>query len=137
MTNKAKEIVLKYMMENDRNVATRRIAALVSEEVINLITEDKIAVEMTAYPNITDIREFRSIANDCGLELTTNGCKCAEANGTLKNAVKMQLDITQQQVYARYDYTWEEDGQQKKDYDTLYIPVGKLYGVNGFRFETI
>ena len=137
MTNKAKEIVLKYMMENDKNVAIKRIAALVSEDVINLLTEDKMAVEMTEYPNITDIREFRSLANDCGCELTSNGCKCAEASGTLKNAVKMQLDITQQQVCARYEYSWEEDGQQKKDYDHLYIPVDRLYGVNGFRFETI
>lgn len=137
MTNKAKEIVLKYMMENDKNVAVKRIAALVSEEVINLLTEDKIAVEMTAYPNITDIREFRSLANNCNLELTSNGCKCAEANGTLKKAVKMEFDTVSQQVYARYEYAWEEDGQQKKDYDSLYISVSKLYGVSGFKFETI
>lgn len=137
MTNKVKEIVLKYMMENDKNVAIKRMAALVNEDVINLLTEDKIAVEMTAYPKITDIREFRSLANDCGCELTSNGVACAEANGTLKKAVVMQLDITGQQVCARYEYSWEEDGQTKKDYDNLYILVNKLYGVNGFKFEVI
>lgn len=137
MTNKAKEIVLKYMMENDKNVTVKRIAALVPEDVINLLTEDKIAVEMTEYPNITDIREFRSLANDCGLELTSNGVKCAEANGTLRKAVKIELSVNEQHVCARYEYTWEEDGQQRKDYDHLYIAVSKLYGVSGFKFETI
>lgn len=136
MNTSTKKAVTDCLMMQDANKLSNRLAYLLSDNMIDILANDAIAIEMTKRPTFNDIKELRSFVNDIGAELSANGVEACECNGTLDNCV-INLYTDTQQIFIRYEYSWQKDYEHKSNYDYLYINIDKLKDNKEFKFETI